>query len=137
MRPKRTKAERLREREQRARRAVSDLESSAVLRDGGLVAELNPAVLLGTALTAAPAKQISIEGSAGDPLVFERRRLREARKALLRPFEDLRVWVDVDGLHFRWRAGYGGLNIPALSKASDDRFTVRVTGLRIEVREAA
>ena len=137
MRPKRTKAERTAERERRARLAAGDLKSSAVLREGGLAAMLDPEILLGTALTAAPAKQIAIEGSTGDPLVFERRRLREARQALLRPFDPLAVWVDVDGLHFRWRQGYGGFDMPPLREATADRFTVLVPGLRIEVRKAA
>lgn len=143
-RPKTSKAERLQAREKRAQAAAGDLAASATLHRGGLEAELDPQVLLSTALTAAPTKLIAIEGASGEPIAFERWRLIAARKAL-RGFEDLRIVVDWDGLHFAWRKGYGGWNLPPVLAADvrggahhyHDRFTVRVPGLRIEREQAA
>lgn len=90
----------------RAERAAGDLAASARHRFDRI--ELEPDVLLGD-LLAGSQKYISLE-LAGARVAILRHRLLRARVAL-RAVLDVVAFVDERGLHLRWRAARGGLNL--------------------------
>lgn len=94
------------ERASRAAAAAQHLTASAVHHADRV--ELEPRVLLGE-LLAGSQKYISLELTT-TPVWLHRQTLLRAKTAL-RPFRDLNSFVDERGLHLRWRAGRGGLNL--------------------------
>jgi hypothetical protein len=115
--------------------------SATPTTDGGV--ELDSKLLLSTGLLGAPQRFVALCSEEGDELLFWRRSLREARVALLRVFPDLTVTVDGDGLHFRWRGGRGGWNLPPAELRGEvylyrhDRLRIKVPGLTSSCRKAA
>lgn len=94
------------DRVRRAEKAAQNLTASAVHHADRV--ELEPRVLLGQ-LIAGSQKYISLELTT-TPVWLHRQTLLRAKTAL-RPFRDLTASVDERGLHLRWRAGRGGLNL--------------------------
>jgi hypothetical protein len=134
--------QRLRARAKKAAAARAALVASATpTTDGGV--ELDSKLLLSTGLLGAPQRFVALCSEEGDELLFWRRSLREARVALLRVFPDLTVTVDGDGIHFRWRGGRGGWNLPPAELRGEvylcrhDRLRIKVPGLTSSCRRAA
>ena len=139
-----TEAERkralLQARHRKAGAARRKLVQSAEPVSYGVVA-LDPAVLLGTALLGTPQRFIGLRNEQGDDMLYPRKQLRAARQAL-KVFPDLTVYVDGDGLHFRWRGGLGGWNVPQAGPMQREverwgKFCVRISGLHWGCRKVA
>jgi hypothetical protein len=126
------KRARLQARHRKAAAARRKLVATAAPIEGQV--RLDPAVLLGTSLLTTPNRYIGLRSEDGHDQLFLRSQLREARVALLRVFEDLTVAVDDQGLHFRWRGGLGGWDLPQAGPMQHDverggKFCVRIPGL--------
>lgn len=112
--------------EQAAHSAAAHLACSAVFRRG--VHHLDVACLLSSELTGVVVTHVCFAiGDATIPIA--RTKLIELRRGLPR-FPDLRAFVDVQGLHLRWRGDRGRLLFyPQVRLASD-------TALFVELPEA-
>lgn len=111
------------ERERRALKAAHQLALTARWLDVG--AELEPRVLLGDLLAdgAKPWVTLAVDGC---DVVVSRARLRQVASAL-RPFRDLRAFVDTQALRLRWRQGLGGLNFRSqAAQVRDESSVLRV-----------
>ena len=126
------KRARLRDRSLKAAAARKALKASA--NPVGPQVYLDPALLLGTALLGTPCRWIGLRSEDGHDQLFLRGQLRQARLRLLKCFADLTVSVDDRGLHFRWRGGLGGWDLPQAGPMQFDvkrwgKFCVPVPGL--------
>lgn len=155
-----TKTQRLRARVKRASAAAQQLRETAfegwtegVLRHSYF--RVDPAVLLGTALTEAPTLYLGFD--VLQPAVacgrwrlrepkrvkVKRQKLVQTRKAIRRHLRSgsVEAWIDTEGVHLRWNDGRGGLDFVDASTAYghearklDDCFVV---DLRAAAREHA
>lgn len=111
------------ERERRAMAAARELGLSARWLDVG--AELDPRILLGELLVDGSKTWIGFLVD-GAEVVVSRATLRRASIAL-RPFAQVRGFIDGQALRLRWRAGRGGLNLRARgSDVTDQALVLRV-----------
>jgi hypothetical protein len=109
-------------RQQAAAEAAGALWTTAEWQGSEL--HVDASVLLGTALTSAPAKWLAWHNCTTAPagttdLGIERSKLAAARR-VLRPFRaGLRAWFADGALHLRWRGGLGGLDLILSSVPKD------------------
>ena len=94
--------------ERRAQVAAHKLVQQALFDSG--VVMLNVGVLLGDILVHPSAKYIGLQIGEHVPLHIQKRKLRQVSRAL-RPFDDVRCYLDEHALHLRWRGGRGGLDL--------------------------
>ncbi len=117
-----TTARQAAERERRAMIAAHQLAITARWLDVGV--ELDPRLLLGDLLADGGRAWIGLLVDGVD-VVVSRARLRRAAAAL-RPFTDLRAFIDTQALGLRWRGGRGGLNFRSqAAQVSDESLVLR------------
>ena len=91
----------------RAHRAALELGRTARWFERGVILDVD--LLLGPLANGAVAKHAAFALPEAT-LVFEAAVLRRAR-ILPRTFLDVAVFVDAEGIHFRWKAGRGAVNL--------------------------
>lgn len=131
-----TKAQRLHERAKRAKQAARNLRDLATeCRVDGVLHHtyfrVDPSVLLGTALTQAPALYLAFDVlqptvACATWQIREPKRVKVRRQKLVQARQALRghlrlgtveAWIDTDGVHLRWKDRQGGLDFLDASTA--------------------
>lgn len=84
---------------------------------------LDERIVLGSLLSDTARKYVRFDAEGISPVCLVRTKLRDASR-VLRRFSDLSCFLDERGLHFRWRAGKGGLVLVDQVPCSDDRQSV-------------
>jgi hypothetical protein len=88
--------------------AASYLAETAVWRKNA--AALDVRVLLADLLADTSQMHVVFQSNSFQ-VNLPRSKLAEVAEVLPKQYADLLAWVDGDGLHFRWKRGYGGLNL--------------------------